>query len=262
MPSVITVPVDPGPPEGWHTVVLWGSAVGLAVLIAFGIRQLIVRRSPVLLAATIGGGLCIILEPFWDVLGLGLFYSNGVPTSVSIAGRTLPLWQFFAYFAYAGLTCYFFYWVSMTGLTARRVRNAVLGTFALNLAIELPITAMGVYEYFGPQPFNPTGFPLWWLFTNAGGMLSGLVIAELVRRKGQWAGIAAVLIVPSAFGGWEMMTGWPIYAALSSGKGLWVTYPAAVLTAALSLALMRGVYEVASLVRATEDSSDQRKVTT
>lgn len=239
--TVPPAPTDVGPPEGWHSLVLWGSAVALAIAAGFGVRELVKDRSPALLAMLVGGGLCIILEPFWDVLGLVYFHHEGVPTTVTVIGRTMPMWTFLAYHIYAGLTCYVFYRLFRSQPTLSEFRRTVLMMFALNLAIEVPIVATGVYEYYGPQPFNLTGFPLWWLFANAGGMLSGAILATLERRHGRWSTLSAVVIVPSAFGTWEIFAGWPTFAALSAGTSHLVTYPAAIATIAISVTLMLAV---------------------
>src|SRR5262249_48975759 len=136
-------------------------------------------RSPVFLACLIGGGLCTILEPFWDVLGLVYFRERGAPVLFSVAGRGMPLWVYLAYHVYAGLSAYWFYRLFAGGPTMTRFWSVLGAVFGLNLLIEIPITALSVYDYYGPQPFNLTGFPLWWLFTNVGGgIVSGAVLAR------------------------------------------------------------------------------------
>ncbi|MCA1844720.1 MAG: hypothetical protein LC792_16315 [Actinobacteria bacterium] len=223
-------------PATAHAVVLAGSALALALLVVLALRAWERDRSPVFLACLIGGGLCTVLEPFWDVLGLVYFRERGAPVLFTVAGRGMPVWVYLAYHVYAGLSAYWFFRLFAGGATMARFWQVLGAVFCLNLFIEIPVTALSVYDYYGAQPFNLTGFPLWWLFTNVGG---GIVSGAVLARGGSlFAGrraLAAILLVPSAFGAWEIFAGWPTFAALSSGAGFGLTYPAALVTIAIAV---------------------------
>ncbi len=121
-----------------------------------------------------------------------------------------------------------------------------------NLIIEIPVTALKLYDYYGNQPFQfySGGFPLWWLFTNLGGVFSGVLLAIAVERFGIRASLLAIPVVPCAFGAWEMWAGWPTFVALTMGAPLFWSYIGAICTIALSLGTAFAIFVAASPVEA------------
>lgn len=120
--------------------------------------------------------------------------------------------------------------------------------FVSNLVIEVPLTALKLYDYYGPQPFQfyPGGFPLWWLFTNLGGVASGVLLALAVRRYGVRGTLLAVPLVPCAFGAWEMWAGWPTFVSMTMGVSPVWSYVGAVCTILLSLGPLAAIVHAAS----------------
>jgi hypothetical protein len=97
---------------------------------------------------------------------------------------------------------------------------------------------MGIYTYYGSQPFVLLGFPLWWPICNA---LMPIVMATLVSRLlPHLTGPRRALIVllgPMAAGMTNGAIAVPIWVALNSGMPPWGTRLAAVVSLILGLTL-------------------------
>lgn len=244
--------------EPVRAAIHWGATIApsvvLLVAVIVGIRQWRRTGQPLLLAVLIGGGLCTLIEPVVDAVGQVYLRERGATLVFSLAGRGMPIWVPPFWAVFGGLQTYLFCNLLRTRPDRRRYWRVVVTVFSIAVALEVPSTALGLYEYFGHQPFNPTGMPLWWLFTYLG----GLAAAALIVGQPQWfRGLRVFLIVPlipSAIGAWMAATGWPTFLALQSGAGLAVTYPAAVITAGLSTL---GVALVAKGFATAEPSTDR-----
>jgi hypothetical protein len=219
-------------------IVHWGATIApsLALLVAvgFGIREWRRTGQPLLLAVLIGGALCTLIEPVVDAVGQVYLREHNATLVFTLAGRGMPIWVPPFWAVFGGLQTYLFCNLLRSKPDTRRYWKVVLTVFSIALFLEVPSTALGLYEYFGHQPFNPTGMPLWWLFTYLGGLgAAALIVGHPEIFRGPRV-FLAVPLVPSAIAGWMAATGWPTFLALQSGAGLAVTYPAAVVTAVLS----------------------------
>jgi len=107
----------------------------------------------------------------------------------------------------------------------------------INVVLETPGLLGGVYTYYGAQPFNFWGFPLWWSVVNPlMPIVAGALITSLRPELGSGRKLAVVIpLVPMADGIANAATAWPLWVALNSGIGYAVTYPAALATLGLTL---------------------------
>ncbi len=222
-----------------RSVVHWGATIApslvLLVAVGFGVREWRRTRQPLLLAVLIGGALCTLIEPVVDAVGQVYLREHNATLVFTLAGRGMPIWVPPFWAVFGGLQTYLFCNLLRSKPDARRYWRVVGTVFSIALLLEIPSTALGLYEYFGRQPFNPTGMPLWWLFTYLGGLgAAALIVGNPEIFRGARV-FLAVPLVPSAIGAWMVATGWPTFLALQSGAGMAVTYPAAVLTAGLSV---------------------------
>jgi hypothetical protein len=200
-------------------------------------------RSPVMLLIAIGGLIAALLEPFWGVLGLLNYRAGSMMSFTLFNTREIPVFCTLLYSIYAGGTAYLFYKIVSAESTQKQFWTGIGMVFALNLTIEIPLTGLHLYDYYGAQPFQfyEGGFPLWWLFTNLGGIASGTILAKAVQRFGPRAAWIALPLIPSAFGAWEVWAGWPTFFALNYGGGLVMTYAAAFVTIGLAVATAWGI---------------------
>ncbi len=195
-----------------------GSAVGFLLLLA--------------------GAATVINEPVVDVLGLCWFAKQGSIGLLTAWGVTIPAFMLPVYCWYVGGQSLLAFAAMQAGMSTGRVYR-LYGIFALvNVALELPGLNMGIYAYYGNQPFEVFGFPLWWPICNA---LMPIVMAALVHvllpsLRG-FSSLLVILLGPMAAGMTNGAIGIPVWVALNSSAPAWVGYCAAVISLILGLTL-------------------------
>ncbi len=209
-------------------------AVGF--LLAF--RELRRGRGPVLLWFLLGGFLACLWEPIVDVLGQCWLPSRGQHwEAFTLLNRHVPLMMPFVYSWFVGGQAYLFYRLFERGTTRRRLFELWGLVFLVNIALETPGIATDVYTYYGKQPLDLWGFPLWWGFVNP---LMPMIAATLVLRlrshitSGAMLAVATILIVPSADGVANAFAAWPVIAALNTDVGYAGTWIASFVTLGLA----------------------------
>jgi hypothetical protein len=110
--------------------------------------------------------------------------------------------------------------------------------FVVDMALESPGILAGTYLYYGPQPFNFWGFPLWWGWVNpVMPMVAGALIFHLRPHFTKpWKLPAIILCIPMADGMANGSTALPIWAALNAENvSYFWTHVAALATLGLAL---------------------------
>jgi hypothetical protein len=94
-----------------------------------------------------------------------------------------------------------------------------------------------VYTYYGNQPFDIWGFPLWWGFVNPlMPMIAGALIYKLKPYlSGAALVLAVIAIIPMSDGIANAAVAWPVIAALNMDVGYVGTWIASCITLALAL---------------------------
>lgn len=231
-------PHDLTMPAGAETAFLIMAGLLLAVAVAVGVRRLISHRDPLLLYLLGGGAITSLFEPIVDILGLMYIPEKGADTVFRFFDRGMPLFVVIAYAGYIGGLAYVAYRYLQRGVTPIRVLG-VWGVFAVaNIGFETPAVLLHVYSYYGNQPLDPWGFPLWWAFVNPltsiiAGALLVLLQQPLKQRNALWA---AILLVPMACGISNGVTAPPMWLALNnSDLPGYATWFASAITLGLAL---------------------------
>jgi hypothetical protein len=208
---------------------------GVAFLFAF--RELYRGRGPVFIWFLLGGFIACLWEPIVDVLGQCWLPTRGQHwEAFTLLGRHIPLMMPFVYSWFVGGQAYLFYRLFTRGTTRRRMFELWALVFLVNIALETPGILTNVYTYYGKQPFDIWGFPLWWGFVNP---LMPMIAATLVFRLKPYMtavplAIATVLVVPSADGVANAFAAWPVIAALNTDVGYVGTWIGGCLTLVLA----------------------------
>jgi hypothetical protein len=114
----------------------------------------------------------------------------------------------------------------MRGITVRRLW-ALVGIFAVNdIVLEtIGVRVLRVYAYFGTQPLNPWGLPLWYVPCNAVGPVMVAALFHVMRNQLRgWRMLAAVWFFPMSFVGVYAACGWPVWISLNSDWGIALSY--------------------------------------
>jgi len=179
-----------------------------------------------------GGLMAASYEPLLD-MAAGVWYPDrGGWIAYVAAGTRVPLWVPIHYIWIIGGQAY----VCWRAFERRASPATVWKVFAYvavsDIVIESIGILLGVYGYYGPQPLNVWGFPLWWPIVNAAAPMFGgalfFVLRGRISPKQQWWMLP--LAVPI---GWAMTcsgAGYPVWMALHSDWPLWASHVASVFT--------------------------------
>jgi hypothetical protein len=208
---------------------------GAMFLLAF--RELRRGRGPVLLWCLIGGLIAVVWEPIVDVLGQCWLPSRGQHwEAFTLLNRHVPLMMPFVYSWFVGGQAYLFYRLFQRGIDRRRLFALWGVVFLVNIALETPGIATNVYTYYGKQPFDLWGFPLWWGFVNP---LMPMIAAAMIYKLKPYLtpaalAVATIAIIPCADGVANAFAAWPTIVALNTDVGYAGTWIGALLTLGLS----------------------------
>jgi hypothetical protein len=211
--------------------------IPLGVFLALAIRHLVQGKGPVLLYCVLGGALAATFEPIVDVLGLVYLKEENALGTFTILDRTMPLYICFVYPWYVGGLGYLCYRLFQRGITTKGL-FAMWGVIAVvDVLLESPGIVLDTYLYYGKQPFDIWGFPLWWGFVNpVMPMLAGALIYRVKPHLPGWKLAAVILFIPMADGVANAAAGFPMWIALNQTDVSYVwTYLAGFITLGLSL---------------------------
>jgi hypothetical protein len=218
------------------------ATVAMAVLVAgftvYAAREIVRSRSVTLALLLVGGAISYFNEPIDDVLGLVWHPVVGQWTALDTFSR-VPLWGLGIYIAFFGGMPYVILQSLRRGVTRRRLWGWVGVLAVVDVAVELPILASGIYSYYGGAPLRIGGFPVYWIVVNAVGPLALAVLLLAARDAFTGWRAAYLLFLPmvcDAAG--SVAVGWPIFSALNAHASGPVRWLAAGLTIAIGLAAL------------------------
>jgi hypothetical protein len=236
------------PPVGLHMSPTGQTIFTIAVTIPWIVLTVVAFRvwrregSPVPLLFMIGGAVCILFEPIVDVLGMCFFPRANQWVGIETFGRPIPLFMWPVYSWFVGGQAFLFLRAFQKGMTRDRLFRWWLILMGVNVLLESPGILMKVYTYYGAQPLNPWGLPLWWLVVNATmPIVAAFVVYKLLPYLTGARVLLIVALVPMADGATNGAIAWPMWTALNTRLGFWATYPAAAITFALGALLVWGL---------------------
>jgi hypothetical protein len=171
-----------------------------------------------------------------DYLGLLWFAADNVAVAVQTFHRHVPLYVVLGYAFYFGGFSY----VAYRAMLAGRRQTWFWGFFAVDwladLALQATGRALGLYEYYGPQPLMIFDVPMWWFTIDASmPVLCGGALFLMRRHLVGWRMLVIVPLVPAFYAGLNAAAGWPVFAALNSGPSTVVVWLAGFATVGLAL---------------------------
>ena len=193
-------------------------AIPSAYAIALAVVAVVKNRDYVWPLFLAGGLLGVAVEPLLDLFGGVWWPTHGDWRIFTIVGVNVPLLVVMVYPWILGGQAYLAYRCVAGGMTRRRLWQLVLLFSLTDIAIETAgINGLHVYAYFGRQPLNLWGLPLWYVPCNAIGPIVAAVLFHLLR--GRLTGPRSVLLVavlPMGFLGTYAMIGFPNWLSLNS----------------------------------------------
>nr|WP_320671850.1 hypothetical protein [Patulibacter sp. DM4] len=223
----------PYTPEVIFTIFL---GIPVAIGVFFAVRHLLTGRGPLLLMCLIGGGIACLFEPIVDVLGLVYIREGASTTTFYSMGRDFPLFINFVYIWYVGGLAYLAYRIYSTGVSRKGLFGLYLMDVCINIFLESPGVLMGAYEYYGPQPLNFWGLPLWWVCVNPlMPLIAGALIYRLKPHLPGWRIALVIPMIPMADGMANGALAWPIWTTLNWDASMVVTHLAWLVSLGLAL---------------------------
>ncbi|GAA3563459.1 hypothetical protein [Mycolicibacterium helvum] len=220
-------------PEVVFTIFL---GIPVLVMVFFAVKHLVTGRGPLLTYCLIGGGIACLFEPIVDTLGLCYIRQGAVTTTFSSMGRDFPLFINFVYIWYVGGLAFLAYRIFSTGITRKAVFQLYLIDVFINIWLESPGVLMGAYEYYGPQPLNFWGLPLWWVCVNPlMPLTAGALIYRMRPHLPGWRLALVIAFIPMADGIGNGAAAWPVWTALNRDSSLLVSHLAWLVTLGLAL---------------------------
>ena len=239
-------PINMSPADDWLPVALVAAALTFGVSVVLALRSWRKTGSALWLACLAGGIVCASVEPIVDTIGLCWFPKS--QTAFETFGRSIPWWVVFSYGNFFGNLPYLFCRAFEKGITKRFFWQALAVGFVFNAVIEVPVLQAGVYTYYGNQPFNLGGFPLWWMFVNTGGALTaGMILwhfRSVLRTRPGLIGAVPLLTGP-VYLAWSVAVGLPLHSALNSAAPMSVTTIAGLVTIGLCVAAFHAYTQIA-----------------
>jgi hypothetical protein len=187
-----------------------------------GIFDIIRKKDPVLLLMIPGAAVCSLIEGSVGILG-HIYIFEGSVTVFKIAGRLIPLWAVLGYTLGFTMIPYVMYRIAKFDSRVKRLMIGLGIGILLNIILEGPLTAMGIYTYWGYQPLDLSAvipcfghFSIVWAVTNmTGGAVAGILIAT---APGIFSGSRILRIIPAVpfcVLGWQFAIGWPFYTGIN-----------------------------------------------
>lgn len=215
-PSYPVPPADLSAPHVWSLaftvicVVFWSLAFIWVLRLAL--------RGEKLGLVFLVGGLCMgLLEPYLDYLGLLWFATDNVAVTVNVFARHIPLYVVLGYSFFFGLQAYVIFRAILLGKGAKFFVYAYALSWLFDAALQITGAQLGLYRYYGQQPFLFFGAPAWWYTIDASMQLvAGLVLFLLRHRLVGWGQLLVIPVLPALYAGLNGGLGWPTFTSLNS----------------------------------------------
>lgn len=238
-PTIPQPPVNDPMPQTAELLFNCFILIPLGIALVIAVRHIVTGRGPLLLLCIAGGAIAAGMEPVVDVLGLVYLKEQGAVGTFTVLDRTMPLYICFVYPWYVGGMGYMAYRLFQRGIDMKGLFQLWALDAIVDVGLETPGILAGTYLYYGKQPLDLWGFPLWWAFVNpVMPMVAGALIYKVMPhlRGSRWKLLAVVPLIPAADGLANGATAWPMWLSLNQADVSYVwTYLACAATLGLSL---------------------------
>lgn len=212
-------PVPPGDLSAPHALSL-AFTIGLTIiwLVSFAwVVRLAYRGETLGVFFLLGALIMGLLEPGLDYLGLLWFASDNVAIAVNLFGRHIPLYVVLGYSFFFGLQAYVCYRAILLGKGKKFFLYAVAFSWLFDMALQVTGAQLGLYKYYGQQPFLIFGAPAWWYSIDVSFQLAAALLLFLLRHQlTGWGRLLIIPILPGVYSALNGALGWPVFAAINS----------------------------------------------
>jgi hypothetical protein len=206
------------PPTTLHSsataeaVALGGMAVTLVVLFIWAA----LRREWMLPVMLVGAAAASLVEAQLDVLSR-IWWAEDLVGAYEYFGVHVPLFAVMGYSLLIGGGAYGTYRIIRSGATRSRVFALAAAFFVVESSFEIVWMGFDVYEYFGPQPLEVLGFPLYWGIVNTCTAVTAGYVIFRVRPLLRGPSVLLLALVPPLAFGVDFAVSWPTWGAIHAG---------------------------------------------
>lgn len=225
----------------------WAGALVVGIALPWCLKRAFVNKDylPIL---CMGAGFGTSLgEPMLDLVGHLRWSENLHGPAFTNFGIPVPLLIPPCYALFMGLEAYWGYMIIQRGISVKNFFMLFAAIGASDALMEHPGVIMGVYEYYGSQPFEFYKFPFYWSFTNGAaiatiGVMFYFVWPVLKERGGWWQ----LFVLPLGIIGTTMAefgTGFPVFLAINADIPTWLQWAIGSLTLVMATVWIRVLAE-------------------
>lgn len=237
MPEYMSVPLYEMPLGAQHVMLYVFSGLAVVTLL-WALYRCNVEHSLAPLMYCLGGAITCLLEPILTRLLDATHAQIGQQVAYESLGQLVPWHAAISYTFYFGLA--YLYLVPAfiaKRFSARTVWIILIAVTAGAWLYEVPLIRIGLWKYYGAQPYQIFEVQPFYWSAASGAMVLGAT-ALIALSASRLRGWRTILILPLAsMGAMATAAGtcWPIWFALNSPYGMGVKYFCATLTIAFSL---------------------------
>ncbi|MET0985846.1 MAG: hypothetical protein ABW034_10610, partial [Steroidobacteraceae bacterium] len=237
LPDYMSVPLYQMPLTA-QTVMLYVFSVLGVVTLLWSLYRSKVEQSLAPLMYCIGGAITCFLEPIFTRLLDATHAQIGQQVAYEALGQVVPWHAAISYTFYFGFAyLYLIPAFKEKRYTARAIWIIVVAVTASAWLYEVPLIRIGLWKYYGEQPYQIFGVqPFYWSAASGAMLLVPTALIALFAHRLQ--GWRSTLIVPLAsIGAMGTAAGtcWPIWFALNSPYGYGFKVVCATLTILFSI---------------------------
>jgi hypothetical protein len=221
--TMVVLGTIPNPPTDMATPATTDAVFStLSVLLAVGAVLFSIHlwrrdRTAVPLLIVLGGATAALIEPIVDVNGGCWWPRHGGWTAFHLFGTPVPVWAVACYFWFVGGQAYLALRYLKRHPARRTIWKLCAAIAAVNFLLETPGLSLHIYRYWGHQPLNPYGWPLWWAAVNVGLPLVGaMLVYKLEPLLTGWRLLLVIPLLPMGDALANGATAWPAWLALHS----------------------------------------------
>jgi hypothetical protein len=247
--------VDPAWPTNPTINLIFTAGSGLAVLAGLVMAVRYYRREGTVAGFTclIGGAVASLFEPLTAANGFVYYPRQEQITLFAAYDVKIPLFLTLSYTAEIGLGALAVWRLLKGGGGPAAILKVWLIVALGDVVLETPALWLHVFYYYGPQPLDLWGMPLYWaVLDGALGILPGVVVylcrdwgADWARKA--WHQLVIVALFPSSVAFFYVGAGWPIWTLMHTDLPETWIWAGSLVTVALTYLFVRTLAALSTL---------------
>lgn len=212
--------------DAWFFL-FWAGLLVVGLAVPWATVRLFKHKDPLPWLMLLAGFGTSLGEPMLDLVGHLRWSENIHGPAFTNFGIPVPLLIPPCYALFMGLEAYWIWSIIQKGINKRAFFLMFAAVGISDAIMEHPGVIMGVYEYYGQQPFEFYKFPFYWSFINGAAICSIAVVLHFVWPRVQGKGLKMLWVIPIgivATTAAEFGTGFPVFLAINADIPTWLQW--------------------------------------